>query len=456
MAAFVRRLGRELLVERRAVLAVQGNPGAEWRRYVRALRRRPVRILFPDGEEEKPLKASQATAAAAQQRGGSEKDLRRRSDTQPRAEDPSKAGLSRRPAAEELLDGLRFDRALAGDRRLGRAVSAARSRKYREQQGKVLLEGRRLICDALLAGAVPHTLFFSSVDQLRELPLDKLRRTSLVKVKPEDIQLWSDLVTPQGVIAIFQRPDSSRLNFPRDGLGHSVPLSIICDNVRDPGNLGTILRCAAAAGCHDVLLTKGCVDVWEPKVLRAAMGAHFRLPIFPSLQWEDVPRHLPAVVTVHLADNCSAVDERHGALKEAGLPRSSPGKAEEYGWVRSRPCSRSAPREKRPRDPESDCDSESDDDGLDISLPKVASQLYYESWAEKHTALVIGGETHGLSLEALHLAARTAGRRLFVPMVPGVDSLNSAMAASILLFEGRRQLLLSNQRCRSVPQLKPQ
>lgn len=157
-------------------------------------------------------------------------------------------------------------------------MSVARSRTFREHQGKILLEGRRLICDALDVGAHPQTVFFSTVDRLRELPLDKLKRASLVKVKFEDIKIWSDLVAPQGVIgkssalqntkawcccqllilfsaAIFSRPDPSRLNFTSSG--HSVPLSLICDNVRDPGNLGTMLRCAAAAGCHNVLLTKG-------------------------------------------------------------------------------------------------------------------------------------------------------------------------------------------------------
>lgn len=90
-------------------------------------------------------------------------------------------------------------------------MSIARSRKYREQQGKVLLEGRRLICDALLAGALPQTLFFSSKEQLRGLPLDRLRRASLVKVKGEDIQTWSDLVTPQGVIGMCPSPPRLQL-----------------------------------------------------------------------------------------------------------------------------------------------------------------------------------------------------------------------------------------------------
>lgn len=81
-----------------------------------------------------------------------------------------------------------------------RLVSVARSRTFREHQGKILLEGRRLICDALDAGAIPQMVFFSTADRLRELPLDKLRRATLIKVKNEDIAVWSDLVTPQGVI----------------------------------------------------------------------------------------------------------------------------------------------------------------------------------------------------------------------------------------------------------------
>ncbi len=63
------------------------------------------------------------------------------------------------------------------------------------------------------------------------------------------------LILTSSSTAIFSRPDPSQLNFVNKG--HSVPLSLICDNIRDPGNLGTMLRCAAAAGCHNILLTKG-------------------------------------------------------------------------------------------------------------------------------------------------------------------------------------------------------
>lgn len=174
-----------------------------------------------------------------------------------------------------------------------------------------------------------------------------------------------------------------------------------------------------------VYFPTGCVDVWEPKVLRAAMGAHFRLPIYPSLDWNDIENHLPKPVTVHVADN------RGGTENVSHKPT----KAGDYGWVSSRPNR----KHMRYEEYDSSSDSESEDEG--ISHSEVEAKLYHERWAQSPSALVIGGETHGLSLEAARLAEKTDGHRLFIPIVPAVDSLNSAMAASILLFEGRRQLL---------------
>ncbi|CAG6001109.1 unnamed protein product [Menidia menidia] len=435
MAALVRGVLRLVAMEQSGVLSKRMGLVVESKRYVRGLRRKPVQVLFPENETGKVVRPPpESLQTAARQPGKKQGEpevppafhyaeksgpVKVKSSLQPAGSPPQG------PPTKGHVDGLPFERALPGDKRLARLVSVARSRTFREHQGKILLEGKRLICDALDAGASPQMVFFSTADRLRELPLDRLRRATLVKVKFEDIKLWSDLVAPQGVIAIFARPDPSRLNF--SNRSQSVPLSLICDNVRDPGNLGTMLRCAAAAGCRDVLLTKGCVDVWEPKVLRAAMGAHFRLPIYPSLDWDVVEKHLSASVTVHVADSCCGPDRRDA---EDGVTPKGP-KAGDLGWISSRPNRKNVCYE--------DYDSDSEDEG--VSLPKVDTKLYHESWAHSPTALVIGGETHGLSLEAVRLAEKSDGHRLFIPVVPDVDSLNSAMAASILLFEGRRQLL---------------
>lgn len=84
-------------------------------------------------------------------------------------------------------------------------MTVVKSRTFREKQGKILLEGRRLIADALKAGAVPQTFFFSRLDYLKELPADKLKGVRLVKVKFEEIKEWSDLVTPQGIMGQWLR-----------------------------------------------------------------------------------------------------------------------------------------------------------------------------------------------------------------------------------------------------------
>ncbi|XP_074535696.1 rRNA methyltransferase 3A, mitochondrial [Halichoeres trimaculatus] len=455
MAAFMRSVMLLVSVERNTFLA-KGTGGivVEPKRYVRGLRRRPVAVISPDDKKDNiikpPPKLQPAEPNVKEAKVTTKTRYFQDSDfVETRSNVQSSIKPSHGAVSKDSIDGVRFERAFPGDRRLARVVSVARSRTFRENQGKILLEGRRLICDALDAGANPQMVFFSSVDRLRELPVDKLKRATLVKVKFEDIKIWSDLVAPQGVIAIFSRPDPSRLNFANKS--HSVPLSLICDNIRDPGNLGTILRCAAAAGCHSVLLTKGCVDAWEPKVLRAAMGSHFRLPIYPNLSWDKVEDHLPKPVKVHVADSSCGTDTRGETEKSEPGGTHKPSKAADYGWVSTR----ANQNKRRYEDYDSDSDSDSDSDFEGLSLPRVDAKLYHEGWAQGPTALVIGGETQGLSIESVQLAEKTAGCRLFIPVVPEVDSLNSAMAASILLFEGRKQLLKIMQTAGRKQEHKP-
>lgn len=158
------------------------------------------------------------------------------------------------------------------------------------------------------------------------------------------------------------------------------------------------------------------------------MGAHFRLPIFQSLAWSDIETHLPKSVTVHVADSsCGSEMSAETDHQRVDVPHKL-SKAGDYGWIRSH-------REA------GDFDSDSDSECEGLQLPVVDSRVYHEGWASGPTALVVGGETHGLSVESVQLAEKTAGNRLFIPVVPHMDSLNSAMAASILLFEGRKQLL---------------
>ncbi|XP_066492035.1 rRNA methyltransferase 3, mitochondrial [Tiliqua scincoides] len=408
MAATVARAARGSLALFRPVLGSAGDG----RRGVRALRRSPVRVHPPLAQAQQRVVPGPAQA----QPGLNHKKPR----------DPPDFERKRAREEEPQEVELRYERAGSGDKRLSKVVTIAKSRVFREKHGKILLEGKRLITDALEAGAVPQTLFFSTQDQLKELPVAKLKGANLVKVKFEEIKTWSDVIAPQGVIGIFFRPDHAKMVYPEVQQKHTLPLSLICDNIRDPGNLGTILRSAAGAGCSRVLLVKGCVDAWEPKVLRAGMGAHFRLPILTSLEWEVIPNYLSTETCVYVADSTGA-----DAQVEAEL--ASPSKASSHGWV-SRPYNLKALQlAQSDWDPASDSKEERETGPLE-------AQHYYEHWMDAPVAVVIGGETHGVSDEAMELAENTGGKRLLIPVVPGVDSLNSAMAASILLFEGKRQL----------------
>jgi TrmH family RNA methyltransferase len=79
--------------------------------------------------------------------------------------------------------------------------------------------------------------------------------------------------TPQGILAVFPFPNLAP--DPND----PAPLALVLDRLRDPGNLGTLLRSAAGAGVNAVYLSPETVDPWNPKVVRAGMGAHFRIPL---------------------------------------------------------------------------------------------------------------------------------------------------------------------------------
>jgi TrmH family RNA methyltransferase len=101
----------------------------------------------------------------------------------------------------------------------------------------------------------------------------------VVSVTEEVMLHMADTETPQGVLAVATFPQIE----PKES-----GLAMVLDGVRDPGNLGTILRTAEAAGVGQVVTLRGTVDLFSPKVVRGAMGAHFRLPIRADCMWEEM------------------------------------------------------------------------------------------------------------------------------------------------------------------------
>jgi len=235
--------------------------------------------------------------------------------------------------------------------------------RSRREAGAFVVEGVRLVEEALGAGWQAQLLLYTGDLAPRGYNLVEAfaaQGTPVEQVSEQVMRHASDTQAPQGVLAV--------LTWRILPVPESPGFVFIPDGIRDPGNLGSMLRSAAAAGVEAVLIPTGAVDPTSPKVLRAAMGAHFRLPI-ASLDWEEIgDRVVEAGLRVYIADS------------GAGEPYSQ-------------------------------CD--------------LRSPL----------ALIVGGEAQGAGETAYSLAHA----RLHIPMASGVESLNAAAAAAVLLFEVARQ-----------------
>jgi len=146
-----------------------------------------------------------------------------------------------------------------------------------------------LVEEAWEAGVIPALAFFtpdlSGSQRGRKLlaVIEDLPGECFV-VTDKVMRDLSDMVSPQGILAVVP--------FIELPLPENPWLVLVVDRVRNPGNLGTILRSAEAAGASQVILTPATVDVYSPKVVRGAMGAHFHLPIATGVGWSEVAEAL--------------------------------------------------------------------------------------------------------------------------------------------------------------------
>ena len=170
-----------------------------------------------------------------------------------------------------------------------------RRRRYRHSQRLCLLEGTRLVQDALTIGAAFHTCFITAAaaDAQPDLVAQIQRICPLHLVAADILDKISETVSPQSIVAVAPMPELP--------LPSAASFSLILDGVQDPGNAGTLLRTAAAAGVDQVLFAPGCVDPFNGKVMRAAMGAHFRVPIRISEHWQALQAALPAGQSLYVA-----------------------------------------------------------------------------------------------------------------------------------------------------------
>ncbi|MBO8170291.1 MAG: RNA methyltransferase [Bacillaceae bacterium] len=154
-------------------------------------------------------------------------------------------------------------------------------KKGREQQQAYLIEGEHLIEEALESGVRLEAILFQ---QDREIPPAIQKRLHdqrvLYAASERVIERLSDTRTPQGIVAVVHRPDPDRLSIQMEEvLSRDRFFLLLLDRIQDPGNLGTMIRTADAAGLDGVVLGNGTVDLYNPKTVRASMGSLFHIPV---------------------------------------------------------------------------------------------------------------------------------------------------------------------------------
>ena len=234
-------------------------------------------------------------------------------------------------------------------------------RKAREESRAFVIEGLRLVGEAAKTGAaVELVLHTDHLDGRGRALVNALARqgATVETVSPSVMKVCSTAETPPGLLAVVPLPS---LQPPGE-----ATLAVVVDGLSDPGNLGALLRTAMAAGVEVVFLTEGTVDAFNPKVVRSAMGAHFRLPIV-ELSPEALPNRLH---------------------------------------------------------------------GLEVWMAEAGGGVSYDrvNW-RLPSALLIGGEAHGIRAEVRSLAKG----QVSIPMPGEAESLNASIAAAIILFEIVRQ-----------------
>jgi TrmH family RNA methyltransferase len=238
-------------------------------------------------------------------------------------------------------------------------IKSLHQKKNRTKTRLFLAEGIKSVCDAVKAGmeielALVSDDYMGTFSDIEDRKCFKLPRSLFDQA--------CGTVTPQGILAAVKMP-SNQIEMDLS------KIYIYCDHVSDPGNLGTIIRTADAAGAGAVLLSDGCADVYAPKTVRATMGSVFHVPIL-----EEVHTHL-------LKDyQKQGFDIVSGALSE--------------GTIAYTRC--------------------------DMTRPII---------------LVVGNEANGVSEEVLALS----NQFVKIPIIGEAESLNVAVAASILLYEAHRQ-----------------
>ncbi len=167
------------------------------------------------------------------------------------------------------------------DNKYVKLAKSLSTKQGRDKEGLFIIEGYRNVRDAKEKGA---GIEFILVSDRCGYDLSPFKGMKMYTLAPRIFDYVSDTVTPQGIMAICKMEE---LNFSDIELDDKS-LIVVCENLQDPGNAGTIIRSADAAGAKAVIMTKGCVDIYNPKVTRSLMGSLFSVKVIRNKNVDSV------------------------------------------------------------------------------------------------------------------------------------------------------------------------
>ena len=164
-------------------------------------------------------------------------------------------------------------------------VQLSEKQSFRNKQKMTIIEGAHLTAEWLKRFGAPDFCVISSSSKRSEEVEEIIQKCEELKTETIELEAKiyskiSPVIEGLGVLFVVKIPENQGVNFCED--------VIILDRVQDPGNLGTILRSAVGFGIKQIICSKGTVSAWSPKVLRAGMGAHFKLQIFENQDLNEV------------------------------------------------------------------------------------------------------------------------------------------------------------------------
>ena len=166
-------------------------------------------------------------------------------------------------------------------------LRSLRDKKARREQGLFLAEGLRIIAEARDSGRLPEIIAFSASGAEHSLAAEIIAATEAaggeaIETSPEILSKMSGKDNPQMLLAAYRQPDTALERIDRS----AAPLWIVAQALRDPGNLGTILRTGDAVGAAGLILIDDCADPFSVEAVRASMGAVFTQAI-ATARWEE-------------------------------------------------------------------------------------------------------------------------------------------------------------------------